>query len=179
MKRQRGRGRKPNGQSNRHFESNGPDIKIRGSAQNVYDKYLQLARDAGSSGDRIMAESYLQHAEHYFRILRAQQPPPPPRDRFDDQQGGDQQGGGEDGDQPNQSREGGDAEGEANPLEVVNAEGGDLVSSENEDQNEGANFNQGRRRRPRRARGRDDDGAREALDTAKEREREPDPAAGV
>lgn len=58
---------------NRTFDSNGPEVKIRGSAAHVYDKYLQLARDANSSGDRVMAENYLQHAEHYFRILAVQQ----------------------------------------------------------------------------------------------------------
>jgi uncharacterized protein DUF4167 len=49
-------------------------VKIRGTAAHVYEKYLQLARDAGSAGDRVMAENYLQHAEHYFRILMAQGP---------------------------------------------------------------------------------------------------------
>jgi Domain of unknown function (DUF4167) len=58
---------------NRTFDSSGPEIKIRGSASHVYEKYLQLARDANSSGDRVMAENYLQHAEHYFRIMAAQQ----------------------------------------------------------------------------------------------------------
>ena len=58
---------------NRTFDSNGPEIKIRGSASHVYEKYLQLARDANASGDRVMAENYLQHAEHYFRILAAAQ----------------------------------------------------------------------------------------------------------
>ncbi|MDE2134173.1 MAG: DUF4167 domain-containing protein [Alphaproteobacteria bacterium] len=58
---------------NRTFDSNGPEIKIRGSASHVYEKYLQLARDANASGDRIMAESYLQHAEHYYRIMAAAQ----------------------------------------------------------------------------------------------------------
>jgi hypothetical protein len=58
---------------NRTFDSSGPEIKIRGSATHVYEKYLQLARDANSSGDRVMAENYLQHAEHYFRIMAAQQ----------------------------------------------------------------------------------------------------------
>lgn len=58
---------------NRTFDSNGPDIKIRGSASHVYEKYLQLARDANTQGDRVMAENYLQHAEHYFRILSAAQ----------------------------------------------------------------------------------------------------------
>ena len=47
-------------------------MKIRGTATHVYEKYLQLARDAGSQGDRVMAENYLQHAEHYYRILMAQ-----------------------------------------------------------------------------------------------------------
>ncbi len=55
----------------RSFESNGPDVKVRGTAQHVAEKYLQLARDAQSSGDPVMAESYLQHAEHYFRIIAA------------------------------------------------------------------------------------------------------------
>jgi hypothetical protein len=56
---------------NRTYDSSGPEIKIRGSASHVYEKYLQLARDANSSGDRIMAENYLQHAEHYYRIMAA------------------------------------------------------------------------------------------------------------
>ncbi len=55
----------------RSYESNGPDVKVRGTAQNVAEKYLQLARDAHSSGDRVMAENYLQHAEHYNRIIAA------------------------------------------------------------------------------------------------------------
>jgi hypothetical protein len=54
---------------NRTFDSSGPEIKIRGSASHVYEKYLQLARDANSSGDRVTAENYLQHAEHYYRIM--------------------------------------------------------------------------------------------------------------
>ena len=56
---------------NRTYDSSGPEVKIRGSASHVYEKYLQLARDANSSGDRIMAENYLQHAEHYYRIMAA------------------------------------------------------------------------------------------------------------
>jgi hypothetical protein len=87
VKRSRGRGRRPqnnnnnnggggggnNNNPNRTFDSNGPEIKIRGSAAHVYEKYLQMARDANSAGDRVMAENYLQHAEHYFRILSAAQ----------------------------------------------------------------------------------------------------------
>jgi len=58
---------------NRTLDSNGPDIKIRGNAHHVYEKYLQLARDANSQGDRVMAENYLQHAEHYYRMIMAAQ----------------------------------------------------------------------------------------------------------
>lgn len=81
MKRQRGRNRKPGGNQgnsanpNRSWDSQGPEnIKVRGNAQTVYERYQQLARDASSSSDRVLAENYLQHAEHYFRVLRALQP---------------------------------------------------------------------------------------------------------
>lgn len=57
----------------RSYESNGPDVKVRGTAQHVAEKYLQLARDAQSSGDTVAAESYFQYAEHYYRILLAAQ----------------------------------------------------------------------------------------------------------
>jgi hypothetical protein len=56
---------------NHVFDSNGPDLRLRGTAQQLFEKYLQLGRDATGSGDRVMAESYFQHAEHYFRILNA------------------------------------------------------------------------------------------------------------
>ncbi|TIQ33978.1 MAG: DUF4167 domain-containing protein [Mesorhizobium sp.] len=75
----------------RNYESNGPDVKIRGSAQQIAEKYAALARDAQSSGDRVMAENYLQHAEHYNRIIAAAQAQMPiqnaaqqNRDEFDD-----------------------------------------------------------------------------------------------
>jgi hypothetical protein len=55
------------------YESNGPDVKIRGTASHVAEKYIQLARDAQSSGDPVSAESYYQHAEHYFRMIAAAQ----------------------------------------------------------------------------------------------------------
>ena len=58
---------------NRFYESNGPDVKIRGPAAIVAEKYLQLARDAQASGDLIAAEGYLQHAEHYNRLIAAAQ----------------------------------------------------------------------------------------------------------
>lgn len=68
----RGNGRRPNFQPrNSTFESSGPEGKIRGSAYQVIDKYQALARDALSAGDRVAAENYLQHAEHYYRVLAA------------------------------------------------------------------------------------------------------------
>jgi len=54
---------------NHVFDSSGPDIRVRGTAQQLFEKYLQLGRDATSGGDRVMAEGYLQYAEHYFRVL--------------------------------------------------------------------------------------------------------------
>src|ERR1700716_4218240 len=65
----------PRGQNpmTRVFESNGPDIKIRGTASHVAEKYVQLARDARSSGDPVASENYYQHAEHYFRLIAAAQ----------------------------------------------------------------------------------------------------------
>ena len=88
MKRQRGRNRKPGGgqgnnnanatNPNRSWDSQGPEnMKVRGNAQTVYERYMQLARDASAAGDRVLAENYTQHAEHYFRVLRALQPSRP------------------------------------------------------------------------------------------------------
>ncbi len=71
---------------NHVFDSIGPEQRVRGTAQQLFEKYLQLGRDATSGGDRVMAEAYFQYAEHYFRVLgamnqaqaaqAAQQPPP-------------------------------------------------------------------------------------------------------
>ena len=80
-KRMRNRNNNHNNNNNRRgqnpmtrvFESNGPDIKIRGTASHIAEKYLQLARDARSSGDPVAAENYYQHAEHYFRLIAAAQ----------------------------------------------------------------------------------------------------------
>ena len=74
----RGRGRGNGGRRgnrNQTYDSNGPDVKVRGTAQQVLDKYLTLARDAQSGGDRVKAEAYLQFAEHYYRIINADQGP--------------------------------------------------------------------------------------------------------
>src|SRR5271166_5131801 len=84
----------------RSYESNGPDVKIRGNAHHVAEKYLQLARDAHTGGDPVAAENYLQHAEHYFRLIAAAQAaqalaqsgqprPPGEGEEFDDDDGYD------------------------------------------------------------------------------------------
>jgi hypothetical protein len=53
------------------FDSNGPNVKIRGNAYQVFERYMALAREAAASGDRIAAENLYQHAEHYFRLMNA------------------------------------------------------------------------------------------------------------
>ncbi|MDB2390476.1 DUF4167 domain-containing protein [Alphaproteobacteria bacterium] len=77
-KRGRGRGRRGNGGGGNHvpnrntsYESNGPDVKLRGNAQQLHEKYIALAHDASSSGERIAAEAYSQFADHYFRLHQA------------------------------------------------------------------------------------------------------------
>jgi len=77
------------------FDSNGPDVRIRGNAYQVYEKYLQLARDMQSAGDRVAAENYFQHAEHYYRIIAA------------DLAATQAQGGGQQPGQPGQPGQGG------------------------------------------------------------------------
>jgi hypothetical protein len=119
-RRMRGRGNNNNNNNNnrkgpnpltRSYESNGPDVKIRGTAQQIAEKYSVLARDAQSSGDRVMAENYLQHAEHYNRIImtaQAQQQAQMPRERNDEDMSDDRDDGdGESyGDQPFQQANG-------------------------------------------------------------------------
>ena len=169
-KRMRGRNRKGPNPLSRNYESNGPDVKVRGNAQHVADKYVQLARDASVSGDRILAESYLQHAEHYYRIVaaaQAQMPQPQPVQRADEPQD-DLDGNGEDGveasdgdneteaeaetdevEAPRRPRrrprvEASDAEGEDGEAgEARSGDAGDEASAEGED-------DRPRRRRPRR-----------------------------
>ena len=78
-KRGRGRGRRGNTSGNHNhvpnrntsYESNGPDVKLRGNAQQLHEKYMALAHDASTSGERISAEAYTQFADHYFRLHQA------------------------------------------------------------------------------------------------------------
>ena len=88
---------------NHVFDSSGPDLRVRGTAQQLFEKYLQLGRDATSVGDRVMAESYFQHAEHYFRILNAMNQAMTTQQGV--QQGGQPQGYQSNGPQVNQSNQ--------------------------------------------------------------------------
>lgn len=144
MKRQRGRGRRPGGghnnQPNRQMESNGPDTKVRGSASHIHERYLQLARDAASSGDRVLSENYLQHADHYFRLVRAMQPPPQQQpERNDDADSGEE------------------AEASGAPKEDAEQADADAESREGQDRGDGDSRRRGRNRRPRYRSG-DDEG---------------------
>lgn len=92
-------------QRHQNYDSNGPDVRIRGNAFQVYEKYQALARDAHASGDRIAAENYLQHAEHYYRIMclineqEARQRPNGYRQEQSSQQGGYEGDEGDEGDE--------------------------------------------------------------------------------
>ena len=115
-RRGRGRGRKPQNPLARNFESNGPDVKIRGTAAHIAEKYMSLARDALASGDMIAAESYFQHAEHYNRIIMAAQ------SQFGPQHGGQPGEGGNGGYRPRWNQDGD----EGDEDDVGEGGGGDI-----------------------------------------------------
>src|SRR5712671_125709 len=82
------------------FDSNGPSVKIRGNAYQVFERYVALAREAQASGDRVAAENFYQHAEHYFRMMNAQgegqgQGAPRPTTPADNEMSGGEMGGGD------------------------------------------------------------------------------------
>ncbi len=153
-RRSRGRSRKGPNPLARSYESNGPDVKVRGTAAHVAEKYLSLARDAQAAGDIISAENYLQHAEHYSRIvmaaqLQAQQAQPQFRDaapgEYDDDHGAngrsrdrfDYNGNGQIGSEDEGDYESGDVQGgrDFRPRHVAaDREGRGNRSSYDEDQ---------------------------------------------
>jgi hypothetical protein len=145
----RSRGRNNNGRKqfnplSRNYESNGPDVKIRGNAAHIAEKYLQLARDAQATGDSVMAENYLQHAEHYFRILSAAQGQMPQRQEpFSD---------GDDEAEDRQDAASGEAPAQPASAQAVGADGKAPAEPETAEAGAGEG-NEGRRsRRPRRRR---------------------------
>lgn len=101
---------------NHVFDSNGPEVRVRGTAQQLFEKYLQLGRDATSAGDRVMAESCFQHAEHYFRILNAMNQAAAAQQQQHQQR--QQHRNGYDQDQPEGQAEGAAPEGGANGHHV-------------------------------------------------------------
>jgi hypothetical protein len=108
-RRSRGRGpRRPHANPRQQtFDSAGPDVRIRGNAYQVLEKYLAMARDAASAGDRIAAENFYQHAEHYYRIINANGGDQGNNGRFrhgqrPDGQDGSVEPGGDGADQPEQ-----------------------------------------------------------------------------
>ena len=138
----RGNGRKGGNPRNQSFESNGPDVKVRGNAQQVVEKYLTLARDASSAGDRINADSYYQFAEHNYRVMNA----------ANEQQRQQQQ----------RQQQNAEVEGDAQPnIEAVDA----AEAYENE-----GNPNNGRRRRNGRANERNNGAAKEEAEKSEKPE---------
>lgn len=172
-KRGRNQRRRQGVNPNRALDSNGPDVRIRGTAQQIYDKYLALARDATSAGDRVRAENYLQHAEHYFRVLRAiQGPQAQPVDQSGDQPGDSDN----DGEQPmigeqREAREPSSYDGDGGAGDVAGQEGspngaGADRSAGGRPQGGQDHENRRRRRRPRRPhddRGHTDESGEEAV----------------
>ena len=97
-RRARGRGGRKSGNSrNQTYDSNGPGARVRGNPSQIYEKYQQLARDAASAGDRVGAENYLQHAEHYYRLMAAAA-------AKNEQRSGSEEGGREEGSRDDSSR---------------------------------------------------------------------------
>jgi Domain of unknown function (DUF4167) len=142
-KRMRGRSRKGPNPLTRSYESNGPDVKIRGTALHIAEKYAQLARDAQASGDRVHSENLLQHAEHYFRIVaaaQAQMPQPQQNFRNDGDSGDEEEyrGNGHDHDrqqgrpdgQPNRQQDDQPAFGLSDPQPYLNGNGEDRSEGE-------------------------------------------------
>jgi hypothetical protein len=193
--RSRGRGNRKSGGGggnvvNRVFDSAGPEGKVRGTPQQIIDKYLSLARDAQTSGDRVISENFLQHAEHYQRLLiqaTAQQE----QNRRDQAESGQEFEGderefvqgdrrGQQQDRPqhqhhqHQQRQGA-AEGDGEDAEsseirgmtmIDSGHGGDdlLVASEDIAQSQPRRNGDGRRRRPRQAAQGSDDAPAEGAD---------------
>lgn len=155
MKRGRNQRRRPGGPNpNRALDSNGPDVRIRGTANQIYDKYLALARDASSAGDRVKAESYLQHAEHYFRLIRAMQPSQQPNQQPGSHDGDADQPGYEDSDndqpesRPQQSQ---DDRGNSAPGDNGDEDDAPAAPEANAGETEEERGPRRRRRPPRRA----------------------------
>lgn len=145
-RRSRGRGGRKSGNSrNQTFDSNGPGARVRGNASQIYEKYQQLARDAASSGDRVGAENFFQHAEHYYRLMSANGTRP-------DQRNGDGRGSDEGSRSGDSSNEDGET---AQQAESENRDKRDDAGAAKSESGKGNGTN-GRRRRASGGAGSDD-----------------------
>ena len=174
-KRSRGRTNRRSPNPNRSYESNGPDGKIRGNANQVYDKYSQLARDASASGDLIAAEGYWQHAEHYYRIMMSMQQNKPQnqnQNQQDNNQNNDDQ---QDDQQGNQNAQQSNERQPADPAEQEQPRV-DEPSGDGADDSDTAGLERAMRRsRPRRQRkprDEDESGKEEAEKPNRDRDQE-------
>jgi len=157
-RRSRGRGgRKSGNPRNQTYDSNGPGARVRGNPSQIYEKYQQLARDAASSGDRVGAENFLQHAEHYFRLMNAAA-------AKNEQRNNAEEGGRDENSRDDAPRKSGNGHGAF--VEDLQADDGDDSDGDGADDetraksDDGEAKPSGRKRRTRRANGRD--GAKDA-----------------
>lgn len=176
-KRGRGRnnnnGRKNGNPLSRTYDSTGPDVKIRGTAQHIADKYTAMARDALGAGDTVMAENYLQHAEHYSRIIAAAQAQMQERYQRDERDSGSEreQPQGESTEAAADTAEKKTAEvaiDGTGPQPVISGTPAEVAIGEDTQQQQPARRSPLRRRapsRPRRSRGANDEAARSSEET--------------
>jgi len=148
-RRSRGRGGRKSGNSrNQTFDSNGPGARVRGNASQIYEKYQQLARDASSSSDRVGAENFLQHAEHYYRLMIANGPRPEQRNNADGSQ--------DDASDGNEYDSDSDSDAESDQMEASSDSSSSDDGSDDRRDADGANGNgpkpAPRKRRPRKPR---------------------------
>ncbi len=114
------------------FDSNGPSVKIRGNAYQVFERYIALAREASSSGDRIAAENLYQHAEHYYRIMQAngEQMAPRPMTPADTEMNGMDGEGDYNGNGNGQQPQPGQAQATSQPQPMIPEGAGDEADAE-------------------------------------------------
>lgn len=159
-KRQRGRTNRRSPNPNRSYESNGPDGKIRGNANQVYEKYSQLARDAAASGDLVAAEGFWQHAEHYYRIMMSMQQNRPQQQPQNQQDGQDSEDGQQDQSQQAQNNNQQDNNGQNGGGRQQDPSEQEQPAVESDDSDSSGLERTMRRSRPRRPRKpRDDEGS--------------------
>lgn len=150
--------------ANRVYDSNGPDVKLRGTAQTIAEKYMQLGRDAHSSGDTVMAESYYQFADHYYRVWLAAQPAGQPlqfsRRMSEEEMEDENAEGGNEGEDEGMAPEGGVPEGAESGEAMASGDDADRTGDAPQGEGQQGNY-QNRQNRPREFRDNRDGGNRD------------------